>query len=31
MELIRGKEPGFVLFDYKKRDALTGAAAVYVL
>lgn len=31
MELSRGKEPGFVLFDYKKRDALTGAAAVYVL
>lgn len=31
LELIRGKEPGFVLFDYKKRDALTGAAAVYVL
>ena len=31
MELIRGKEPGFVLFYYKKRDALTGAAAVYVL
>lgn len=29
--LIRRKEPGFVLFDYEKRDALTGAAAVYVL
>lgn len=30
-ELVRQETPSFVLFDYAKRDALTGAAEVFIL